>query len=161
MSLSLIVAMSENRVIGKNNEIPWHLSPDFKYFKETTQGHPIVMGRKTYESLGGALPKRKNYVLTRNQEFKLEDAHVIQNVTEVAELNSEEEVFIIGGSEIYKMMWEQVDKFYVTKIYKEFEGDTFFPEISEGDEFQVFDKSDVLHDPKSGLNYQYFIYTRR
>jgi dihydrofolate reductase len=102
MTLSIIVAMARNRVIGHQNKLPWHLSEDLKHFKETTLGHPIVMGRKTYESIGKPLPGRENIVLTRNQDFQVDGVVVIHDLSTLEEKYSKKEIFIIGGAEIYR-----------------------------------------------------------
>ncbi|WP_088103998.1 dihydrofolate reductase [Halalkalibacter urbisdiaboli] len=132
--ISFIFAMDEQRTIGKDNDLPWHLPADLAFFKRTTLGHTIVMGRKTYESIGRPLPKRRNVVLTRSQDFQAPGCEVVHSVDEVKALsNEDEELFIIGGTELFKLFWNDVDRLYVTKIHETFEGDTFFPEISEAD----------------------------
>ena len=128
MNLSIIVAMSKNRVIGKDNKMPWHLSNDLKNFKKITIGKTIVMGRLTYESIGKALPERKNIVLSRN----LIDSNVFifDNFEEVLDFTKDEdEVFIIGGQDIYSQTIDKVNKLYLTTIDANIEGDKYFPEI--------------------------------
>ncbi|MFS0670373.1 dihydrofolate reductase [Peribacillus frigoritolerans] len=133
--ISLIVAMDQNRVIGKNNKLPWHLPADLQYFKKVTMGHPIVMGRKTFESIGRVLPGRENVIVTRNQEFKAEGCVVLHDIAEIKMFadNHEEEVFVIGGAEIFKEILPFTDRLYITEIHETFEGDTFFPEIDENE----------------------------
>ena len=128
MNLSIIVAMSKNRVIGKDNKMPWHLSNDLKNFKKITIGKTIVMGRLTYDSIGKALPERKNIVLSRN----LIDSNVFvfDNFEEVLNFTKDEdEVFIIGGQDIYSQTIDKVNKLYLTTIDANIEGDKYFPEI--------------------------------
>ncbi|CAH0274705.1 Dihydrofolate reductase [Peribacillus sp. Bi96] len=131
--ISLIVAMDQNRVIGKNNQLPWHLPADLQYFKKVTMGHPIVMGRKTFESIGRVLPGRENVIVTRNQDFKAEGCVVLHDILQIKTYadNSDQEVFVIGGAEIFKEILPVTDRLYITEIHETFEGDTFFPLINE------------------------------
>ena len=141
VTLSLIVAMAENRTIGLNNELPWHLSEDLKYFKSVTMGKPIVMGRKTFDSIGRPLPGRLNIVITRNTEWQhsgVETAASLQQAVAIAEeANPQDqealiqEVMVIGGEEIYRTAIELADRLYITRVQAEVEGDAFFPEYNE------------------------------
>ena len=131
MSITMIWAMDEQRLIGKDNGMPWHLPNDMKFFRENTKGKTVVMGRKTYDSLNGALPKRRNLVLTRNPEWCTDDAEVISDITSVLELAQDEEVMIIGGAQIYNLFMPYADKLLVTRIAETFEGDEHFPEYDE------------------------------
>lgn len=133
--ISLIVAMDQNRVIGKDNKLPWHLPADLQYFKKVTMGHPIVMGRKTFESIGRVLPGRENVIVTRKQDFKAEGCVVLHDITQIKTFadNSDEEVFVIGGAEIFKEILPVTDRLYITEIHETFEGDTFFPVIDENE----------------------------
>lgn len=137
MKISMIAAMGKNRVIGRNNDLPWHLPDDFAFFKEKTKNHHVLMGRKNFESLPHKfrpLPQRTNLILTRNTSFNPEGVFVFHEMTEAidfAENNNEEELFIIGGGEIYKMGLEIADRIYLTEIDASFEGDTFFPEFNK------------------------------
>ena len=129
--MKAIVAMSENRVIGAAGGIPWHLPEDFQFFKRTTLGHAIVMGRKTYESLGKPLPGRKNIVLT-TQQLVTPEVTVIHSIEELSKLNiPSEEIFVIGGAEIYKLLLPACDTLFVTHVHGTVEGDTFFPPFEE------------------------------
>lgn len=132
MLLSAIVGMSENRVIGKNNQLPWHLSEDLKRFKKITLGHPVILGRKTYESIGRLLPGRPHVIISRQKDYKVPGATVVSSLEDALELyrGSDEEVFIIGGAEIYRLALPKVQKIYLTLVHQEIEGDAFFPEIS-------------------------------
>lgn len=131
--LSIIVALGKNNVIGKNNSIPWHIPEDLKRFKELTMGKKIIMGRKTFQSLPFILPDRKHLILSTDKNFKVihNDVEIFNNLDEVIDKfkDSEEEVFIIGGGEIYKKTIGVVEKFYITEIHEEFHGDSFFPNI--------------------------------
>ena len=128
--LVAMVAMTSDRVIGKGNDLPWHLPEDLKLFKRTTSGHPIVMGRKTYESIGRALPKRQNIVITRDQSWSAEGVDVVHSPEAVAQLElMHPEVFIIGGAEIYSLFLPHIDELLVSLVYKNHEGDTRFPEF--------------------------------
>lgn len=134
--VSMIVGMAENRTIGLDGGMPWHISADLKYFKRVTMGAPIIMGRKTYESIGGALPGRANIVVTRNTGFSVADADVVHDVEAairkakaIAEIEGGAEIFVIGGAEIYKQALAKADRLYVTEIKEEFPGDAFFPKI--------------------------------
>ena len=132
--LSIIVAVAKNNVIGKDNQLIWHLPEDLKRFKEITSGHTIIMGRKTFESLGRVLPNRKHIILCNDADLNINDKNVtiVDDINRLGEyISKEEENFIIGGATIYKLMLPKVDKLYITKINQEFDGDVYFPEISE------------------------------
>lgn len=132
--ISIISAHSKNHVIGKNNRIPWNFPQDLKYFREKTKGHTVVMGRKTYESMGRALPNRINIVVSRNPEYALPDAITstsLENALKIAREKEKEEIFIIGGSEIYRIGLPFADKLYITLVKGDYEGDAFFPDYSE------------------------------
>ncbi len=134
MKISIIVAKAQNHVIGKANQLLWHLPKDFQYFKKVTSGHYILMGRKTYESIGRPLPNRVSLVVSRNPMYALEGGlvvHSIENALEIAQKNQEKELFVIGGGKIYAQMLSQADRLYVTEVQTDIQGDTFFPPISE------------------------------
>ena len=145
MILSSIAAMAKNRVIGVNNKLPWHIPEDFKFFKETTKGHILIMGRKTFESLGKPLPHRFHIVITRQESYRYEDpnvqvVHSLNMALELAHMLTEkfkakfgDEVFIAGGGDIYRQAMDIVDKIYLTVIEQEFAGDACFPEFNEND----------------------------
>ncbi|MBR08695.1 MAG: diacylglycerol kinase [Rickettsiales bacterium] len=139
MKISMIAAMGRNRVIGKDNDIPWHLPDDFQYFKKTTEGHYVLMGRKNYESLPPRfkpLPNRPNVVITRKNTYEAPGTEVVNSLEEAIEIarkNSEEEVFIIGGGEIYKLGLAYADTIYLTEIDGDFEGQTIFPEFDKSE----------------------------
>lgn len=131
MRISLLVAASENNVIGKDNQLPWHISHDLKRFKLLTMGHHIIMGRKTHESIGKALPGRINVVITRNKDYRAEGCLLVYSVEEALMKSSEDnEVFVIGGEEIFRETLPVADRIYLTHIHKSFDGDAFMPEIN-------------------------------
>ncbi len=131
MKISLIVAMASNRVIGLDNQMPWHLSADLKRFKQITLGSPIVMGRKTFESIGRPLPGRTNIIISRNPAYKPEGCLVVNNTETALKVGCQnaENIFVIGGSTLYQALLPVADTLYITQINKAFHGDTFFPQI--------------------------------
>lgn len=129
--INLIVAASKNNQIGIDNKLPWHISEDLKYFRKTTQGHTVLMGRKTYESIGRPLPNRTNIVLTRDKNFSAEGVSVIHSFEEGLKLCENDDVFIIGGGEIYSLFLPYADYLYITLVDKVIEGDTAFPEYKD------------------------------
>ncbi len=134
MKLSIIVAVAENGVIGHNNQLIWRLPEDLKMFKRLTSGHPIIMGRKTFESIGKPLPNRTSIIITKNPEFQIEGCitvHSLEEAIEAANEIEENEAFIIGGAEIYRLALPFADKIYLTEVHHAFEGDTFFPAIDK------------------------------
>ena len=134
--LSLIVAMAKNRVIGANNRIPWHLPNELKLFKSLTMGHHIVMGRKTYESIGRLLPGRTTVIVTRQQDYTVEGAIVAHSVAEaIAACKDDAEVFVIGGADLFRETLPIADRLYLTTVDAEPEGDTFMPEF-DADEWK-------------------------
>ena len=156
---SLIVAFANNQVIGINNTLPWHLPEDLKRFRALTTGHHIIMGRKTYESLGRLLPGRTTVIVTRNKDFKVEGAliaHSLQAALVLASVDSEP--FVIGGAELYKEAIKLVTKLYITEVHADFAGDAFFEAIDLS-VWQLAEKKD--HLSASGLEYSDLIYIRK
>src|SRR5688500_18799105 len=134
MTISFLLAASENNVIGKDNKLPWHLPSDLKYFKNLTWGMPVVMGRKTFESFGKPLSGRRNIVISRNNEWKAEGVEIansIEKAVALAQQSAVNEIFIIGGGEIFKTFLPKAERIYLTRIHHSFDGDAFFPEIDE------------------------------
>jgi dihydrofolate reductase len=159
---SAIAAMAKNKVIGKENKMPWHLSEDLKHFKAVTMGFPIVMGRKTFMSLGRALPGRENIVLTHNKDFKHEGVtvkHSIDDVDQYLDKKNVERAFVIGGGEIYKSFASRIDQYHLTKIDLDVEGDTFFPDIDMASFTRVSEESGTSKK-EPHLNYQFETYSR-
>lgn len=157
--ISLLVAMDKNRLIGKDNQLPWHLPADLAYFKKVTMGHPIIMGRKTFESIGRPLPGRTNIILTRNKNYEMEGCEVIHSIDDVQKMDEQmnEEIFVIGGAEIFKEVLPFADRLYITKIEEVFEGDTFFPEINY-DQWKEISVEQGVTDEKNPYTYAYHVY---
>ena len=161
MKVSLIVAVAENGVIGKDNDLVWHLPKDIRFFKETTMGHYVIMGRKNFESIPHKyrpLPNRINIVITRQSEYNAEGCIIVDSVEaalKIAKNNGDIEPFIIGGGQIYKIALEEnlVDKIYLTKVHHSFDGDTFFPELSS--DWKETNKTENKADEKHKYNYDF------
>ncbi|UGB33065.1 DfrD/DfrG/DfrK family trimethoprim-resistant dihydrofolate reductase [Metabacillus sp. B2-18] len=161
MKVSLIVAMDQNRVIGYQNDIPWRIPRDWEYVKKVTKGHPIILGRKNSESIGRALPDRRNIILTRDKDFSFEGCEIVHSPEDVFELcKQENEMFIFGGEQIYKLFLPYVDKMYMTKIHHSFEGDTFFPEVNEKEWNEVSVKKGIKDD-LNPYTYYFHVYVRK
>jgi dihydrofolate reductase len=132
MILSIIAAVGKNNELGKDNKLLWHISDDLKRFKKLTMGHTMIMGRKTFESIGKALPGRKTVIISRNLDYKIEGCETFSNIEDAINAHkNEKEIFVTGGGEIYKQMLEKSDKIYLTKVHVKMDADTFFPEIDE------------------------------
>ena len=160
MKISIVVAFDQNRLIGKNNELPWHLPADLKHFKSITMGHHMVMGRKTFDSIGKPLPGRTSVVITRQHGLQIEGCIVVNNLEEALEYcKGQLEIFIVGGAEIFKWALPLCTDLYVTQIHHQFSGDTWFPEIKT-DEWSILSKEDHNADEKNGWNYSYIHYKR-
>lgn len=162
MILSAIAAMSQNRAIGKNGKLPWNIPEDLKFFKEKTRGHIMIMGRKTFESLPGVLPSRLHVVITRQAGYEHEGAVVFPDVKSAVEFCRTQttkwgdEVFIVGGGEIYKEMLPITDRIYLTEIFRTFDGDAFFPEFDKNE----FTETQRLHRTEP-LPFDFVTYERR
>lgn len=167
----MIAAMSKNRVIGNAGNIPWHIPEDFRYFKQKTLNKPIIMGRKTFESLPKVLPKRKHLIITRNPDYKVDDPQckvyqsleqVLKSIKNVDLKEESNEAFIIGGGEIYSqaLKLDMVDAIYLTYINTEFPGDAFFPEIDEEIMFDLVSEEEGL-ESNEYLPYSFRVYERR
>ncbi len=159
MKLSLICAMAENRVIGRNNSLPWHLSEDLKYFKRVTMGSPIIMGRKTWESIGRPLPGRSNIVVTRNKDYQAEGAKVVESLPaaislaeSIALIDGSEEAFVIGGAELYRLALPEADCFHLTRVHAEVEGDTRLDDFDESRWQEVW-RQDFERNETNPYNY--------
>ncbi|MDP3880883.1 MAG: dihydrofolate reductase [bacterium] len=156
--ISMIAAMSNNRVIGVKNDLPWHLPADLKHFKETTTGNPVIMGEATYKSIGRLLPNRKNIILTRDPNYKVEGAFMANSFEQAFELAGED-AFIIGGGQIYKQGLEYADRIYITRVDVELDGDVFFPEF-ESDEWKLVSEEKHDKDSENEYDYNFQIYDR-
>ena len=160
MIISLIVAMGANRVIGKDNQIPWHLPADMKYFRKMTMGKPIVMGRRTYDSIGRPLSGRQNIVVTRDINFKASGCAVVHSIGEALEVAKGEEVMIIGGAQMYKQLLPRATRLYLTKIEADFSGDRCFPPIS-GEEWLEISRQSYEPDETYPYRYHFIVLERR
>jgi dihydrofolate reductase len=161
MKLSLIAAVSRNNVIGKDNKMPWHLPADLQFFKTTTLGKPIIMGRKTWESLGRILPGRRHIVVTRNKDYTAEGVEIIHSTdAALKQASNVDEAVIIGGAHLYEEMLPLTDRLYLTEIDAEFEGDTFFPEWNK-EEWEVVSSDAHPADEKNSFPYRFVVYDRR
>lgn len=169
MRVALMVAAAENGVIGRNNALPWHLPGDLQYFKRTTMGKPIIMGRKTYDSVGKPLPGRTNIIITRNPDFRAEGTRVVSSLDEalslaedIALIDGVDEVVVVGGAEIYRLALPRASRIYITEVHAAVEGDAVFPEVdwsewveSSRERFAAvqpnpYDYSFVVYDRKAG-----------
>lgn len=160
--IASIFAMSENRVIGKNNQLPWHLPADLKYFKNTTLHHPILMGRKTFESIGKPLPQRTSIIITRQPDYTVPNTIVANSVAEgiKAGKNLAEDIFIIGGAEILQEALPLIDTMYLTLIHETFAGDVFYPDYNQ-QEWQEVWREDHEPDEKNKYSYSFIKLKRK
>jgi dihydrofolate reductase len=161
--IKILVAFDENRVIGKNNELIWHLPADLKRFKALTTGHVIIMGRKTYDSIGKPLPNRTTIVISRTAGLQIEGVICTTSIEEAilkAKSLSREDIFIVGGAEIYALSLTVADQILVTQLHDIFEGDAFFPEIAP-DQWTVTEKERGVTDEKNTYQYSYLTYSRK
>ena len=159
--LSIIVATAENGVIGCNGQLPWHLSADLRRFRKLTTGHSIVMGRKTYASIGRPLPERRSIVLSRNPEYAVEGVEVVADFEQALKLTTDEaEVFIIGGGHLYQLALPFTQRIYHTEICAEVEGDVHFPQI-DWSQWDLVEELPTEMDEKSGLHFSFNTFARR
>ncbi len=160
MTLSIIVAAAENGVIGHNNNLIWHLSSDLKHFKNITTGHTVIMGRKTFESMGKALPNRRNIVITANKAYTAPGCEIVPDIESALQLAAqEEEAFIIGGGTIYRAIWEKADKLYLTRVHTAPTGDISIPEV-KASEWQEISREAHPADEKNEYDYTFLEYRR-
>lgn len=162
MIISLVVAAAKNNVIGKEGKLPWTLPEDMKYFKNVTWGMPVVMGRKTFESLGKALPGRKNIVITRQPGWKAPGTVTVKNIEDALFVVKEadaKEVMVIGGGEIYAAFFDKANRIYITRVDAEPEGDAFFPVI-DGKQWHLMSQRNHEADEKNAYNYSFQVWER-
>lgn len=163
MTISAIVAVTKNNVIGKDNQMPWHLPADLAYFKKVTLGHMIIIGRKNFESIGKPLPGRTNIIITRDRSFACSNCKVMHSLEDAlffAHNNNENEVFIIGGGTIYEQSKDLWDKLYLTEIDTIVDGDVFFPEISWS-QWHLVSEEQKASDEKNAFNLKFKVYSRK
>ena len=161
--LSIIVAVAKNNVIGKDNQLIWHISEDLKRFKKITTGKTIIMGRKTFESLGRILPNRKHVILCNDAQMHIdnENVEILKDIKELKPyIQSKEEHFIIGGATIYRLLMPYANKMYITHINQEFEGDVYFPEIDR-DEWNIIEREKGIKSEENPYDYEYVTYIRK
>jgi dihydrofolate reductase len=159
MTVSIVVAISENHAIGKDNKLLWHLPKDLKHFKEITTGGTVIMGRKTYDSVGRPLPNRRNIVITR-QQIEIPGCEVVNSIEAALALcRDTDEVFIVGGAEIYKLAMHLTDRIYLTIVHENFDADTYFPEI-KSDIWKETERTDHEPDDKNPLPYSFITLER-
>lgn len=163
--LSILAAMARNRVIGQENRLPWHLPADLKHFKSLTMGHPIVMGRKTYESIGRPLPGRTNIILTHQETFEVPGAIVVHSIESALQKCRENnavqhESFIIGGENLYRQTLPYCQRLYITEIQKDFDGDAFFPEF-DSNEWQETQRDQHFSEGNDIFEYHFVIFDRK
>jgi len=160
MRIALIVAMAENRVIGRNNQLPWRIPADLRHFKALTLGKPVIMGRKTYESIGRPLPGRDNIVITADSGYQAEGCQVVHSVEQALEAaGSCEEAMIIGGANLYRQTLENADRLYLTLVKAEPEGDTWFPEI-ELQQWREIERQAHTADESNEYDYDFVVLER-
>lgn len=165
LKCSAIVAMTKHHVIGRQNQLPWHLPNDLKRFKLLTTGHPIIMGRKTYESIGKPLPNRTNIILTREPHFEAPGCEVFNNIDQALDYaanldNRGNEVFIIGGAEIYRLFLPMINYLYLTIVEADIEGDTYFPELNLTEWKEVSSETHAA-DERHAYGYQFLEWKRK
>jgi dihydrofolate reductase len=163
MLISQIAAMARNRVIGRDNRLPWHMPDDLAWFFRITRGHHIIMGRRNYEANGRALPGRTNIVITRNRDYRAPDcvvAHTVEEALDYARRQGEEEVFIVGGGEIYAATLSLTDRVYLTIIDTEVEGDTSYP-VLDPQEWEEISRDPRKADDRNPYNYTFYIFERK
>jgi dihydrofolate reductase len=159
--ISIIAAVAQNNAIGKDNELLWHLPDDLKYFKRITSGHPVIMGRRTWESLPKRpLPNRRNIVISDIPGDRLEGAEIATSIDHAVSLcNPGEENFVIGGASVYRQFLPRCNRLYLTKVYKDFDGDVFFPELDPA-EWTLVSAEEPLHDRENDFTYAYLVYEK-
>ncbi|USE37060.1 dihydrofolate reductase [Endozoicomonas sp. SCSIO W0465] len=169
MKLALIAAVADNNVIGINNKMPWYLPRDLRYFKAVTMGKPVIMGRKTFDSLSKPLPGRTNIVITRDKDWQHDGVNVVHSLNDAIALaealimaeapaltNGNEEIMIIGGEQIYRQAIDRADRLYLTRVCQRFDGDAFFPDISR-QEWQEISREDVKSEDDQPLTHSYLV----
>lgn len=157
--ISLILAMDKNNLIGNKGKLPWHIPEDLAYFKKITTGHTVIMGRKTFESIGKILPERENIVITRKKDFNADGCIVVHSVEEVLNLINDKEAFVIGGGEVYELFLPYVERLYITKIEAEFEGDTYFKKFNKK-EWKLISKTRGRKNKNIPFKYSFLVYER-
>ncbi len=162
MIISLVVAASTNNVIGVNNQLPWHLPMDLKFFKNTTWAMPVIMGRRTFESMGKALPGRLNIVITSQKDLHFENGVTVNSLKDalfVAENGDYKEAFIIGGGQLFNEVFEKADKLYLTRVHANIDGDVFFPAVDK--DWKLISNEDHFKDEKHKYDFSFQLWERK
>ena len=160
MKVAIIVAMDKQGLIGRNNDLPWKLSADLKYFRRVTMGKPLVMGRNTHESIGRPLPGRKNIIVTSNANYHVDGCTVVSSLDQaLLACDDAEEVMVMGGASLYEQLLPQADRLYLTHVNAELEGDTWFPQWNK-DQWQEISREDHQADEKNQYPYSFVVYDR-
>ena len=161
MTVSLVVAAAKNNVIGRDGELPWHLPDDLRHFKRLTTGKPIIMGRRTFESIGRPLPDRHNIVMTRDPDYAAAGCDVVTSVSDALKLAGDDtEVMVIGGGQVYRDFLPRADRIYLTRVQAEIDGDTYFPEI-DASEWQLVSSEHHDADDKHAYAFEMMVFERR
>ena len=161
MKLAIIVATDQKNLIGKDNDLPWKLSADLQYFRRVTMGKPLIMGRNTHESIGRALPGRKNIIVTSDLNYQAEGCCVVHSLEQaIKECDNAEEVMVMGGASLYTQLLPQADRLYLTQVHASLEGDAWFPDWQHSDWNEV-SREDHSADEKNEYSYSFIIYERR
>ncbi|MEO6487333.1 MAG: dihydrofolate reductase [Thermoanaerobaculia bacterium] len=164
MTLSVVAALADNNVIGRDNRLPWHMPADLKRFKELTLGHHVIMGRKTFDEIKKPLPGRINVIITRRVDFSPDGVAVARSIDEAiakAEAAGDPEIFVIGGAEIFSQLLHRADRMHLTRVHAEPEGDTFFPEFDDVNEWELVDTEHFEADAKNPHPYSFLTYERQ
>jgi dihydrofolate reductase len=163
MKKIIMAAKASNNIIGKDNDLVWHLPADLKFFKQTTKSHTLIMGRKTFESLANPLPQRDSWVITRNKDYQREGITVfnsLRSAIEAGEQKGLESIFILGGGEIYRQSMDLADKMIITEVHHEFEGDTYFPDI-DAETWKEVSREEHEADEKNKYDFAFVQYERK
>lgn len=157
--ISMIAAMDRNRVIGQDNRMPWHIPADLAYFKKITLDHPVIMGRKTFESIGKPLPGRENVILTKKKDYQINGCLILHSTSDVLTYSKDKDVFVIGGAQIYQTLFPYTNRLYITFIAAEFLGDSFFPEINP-QQWELIAKTPGERNERNPYEYYFLVYAK-
>lgn len=161
MKLAIIVATDQQGLIGKENDLPWKLSADLQYFRRVTMGKPLIMGRNTHESIGRALPGRKNIIVTKSEDYQAEGCTVVNSIADaLLACDQFEEVMVMGGASLYEQLLPKADKLYLTQVHASLTGDTWFPEWQKN-EWSELSREDHQADEKNDYDYSFIVYEKR
>jgi dihydrofolate reductase len=159
MNISFVVAMDRHRAIGRDNQLPWHLPADLKYFRQLTSHHTILMGRKTYESIGKPLPNRTNVVLTQRTDYVAPGCEMVHSLEDALRFGTSDELFVIGGAEVFRALFPIANRMYITWIDDEFVADTYFPAFDDG-KWQLTSRTPGERNEQNPYTYEFQVYER-